>query len=426
MFKFDHLPGGGDLKMLHTASAALLAFRPRFELPGQEELRHGARISVWIRWVVIASCLIEVNYGAEYGSLSHVLNTLYSVASAPINGYIHYRLCKGKELTWRWMLAVAFADAVQISISVVISGGFGSSLFVVYYPALAMFAVVFASVWSSVAWTALVAGLYVVICIVVGAGLGSDVQNEKALLSRVLIMFAVVIGVNLMARFDRVRRRAAVQRERELQAERIEISQSLHDTAAQSAYMVGMGIENAMAMADGSNPELMDSLQATRAISKSMMWELRHPIDVGLVYEGGTLGHVLISHAARFTRIASIPAEVVQSGPEPPLPAATRGLLFSIAHNAMTNALHHARSTKVVIELHYGPEHLRMSITDDGTGLPDDYAERGHGFRNMETAALRAGGRLEVSPGPDGRGTTVSCALPGPPTSSVGGSAAPG
>lgn len=254
-----------------------------------------------------------------------------------------------------------------------------------------------------------------VICLVVGAGLGSDVQNEKALLSRVLIMFAVVIGVNLMARFDRVRRRAAVQRERELQAERIELSQAIHDTAAQSAYMVGMGIENAMAMADGSNPELTDSLRATRAISKSMMWELRHPIEVGLVYEGGTLSHVLNSHAARFTRIASIPAEVVQSGPEPPLPAATRGLLFSIAHNAMTNALHHASSTKVVIDLYYGPEYLRMSITDDGTGLPDDYAERGHGFKNMEAAALRAGGRLEVSPGPDGCGTTVSCVVRRPP-----------
>lgn len=150
--------GSGDSKMLHTASTALLGFRPWFELPGQEELHHGARISVWIRWVVVASCVIEVNYGAEYGSFSHVLNTLYSVASAPINGYIHYRLWKGKELTWPWMLAVALADVAQISISVVISGGFGSSLFVVYYPALAMFAVVFASVGLSVAWTALVAG----------------------------------------------------------------------------------------------------------------------------------------------------------------------------------------------------------------------------------------------------------------------------
>lgn len=414
------------MTVMRTVSAAVLGYRGRFELPGQEELRHGARISVWIRWLVIASCVIEVNYGVEYGSLSHVFNTLYSVASAPINGYIHYRLWKGKGLTWRWMLAVALADAVQISISVVISGGFGSSLFVVYYPALAMFAVVFTSVWLSVGWAALVAGLYVVICLVVGSGLGSDVQNEKALLGRVLIMFAVVIGVNLMARFDRIRRQEAVQRERELQAERIEISQSLHDTAAQSAYMVGMGIENAMAMADGSNRELMESLRATRAISKSVMWELRHPVEVGLVYEGRTLTHVLISHAARFTRITSIPAEVVQSGLEPPLPAPTRGQLFSIAHNAMTNALHHASPTKVVIDLYYGPEYLRMSITDDGTGLPDDYAERGHGFRNMEAAALRAGGRLEVSPGPDGRGTTVSCVVPRPLEPGIIGAESPG
>ena len=37
-----------------------------------------------------------------------------------------------------------------------------------------------------------------------------------------------------------------------------------------------------------------------------------------------------------------------------------------------------------------------MSIADDGTGLPDDYATRGQGFRNMGEEAERMGGRLVV------------------------------
>ena len=40
-----------------------------------------------------------------------------------------------------------------------------------------------------------------------------------------------------------------------------------------------------------------------------------------------------------------------------------------------------------------------MSVSDDGIGLPDDYADRGHGFRNMRTDAERMGGRLEAAPG---------------------------
>ena len=50
-----------------------------------------------------------------------------------------------------------------------------------------------------------------------------------------------------------------------------------------------------------------------------------------------------------------------------------------------------------------------MSIADDGIGLPDDYASRGHGFRNMRMDAERMGGSLEATSGDSGRGTTVTC-----------------
>ena len=43
-----------------------------------------------------------------------------------------------------------------------------------------------------------------------------------------------------------------------------------------------------------------------------------------------------------------------------------------------------------------------MSVSDDGIGLPDDYADRGHGFRNMRRDVERMGGSLEVGPGESG------------------------
>ena len=142
------------------------------------------------------------------------------------------------------------------------------------------------------------------------------------------------------------------------------------------------------------------------------MWELRHPVDMGSIFEGRELSRVLGSHASAFTTITSIPTEVVQSGIEPRLPSITRRLLFSIAHNAMTNALRHSNATRVIISLRFEDSTLRMSISDDGNGLPDDYTDRGHGFRNMRADAERMGGRLELASGEFSGGTTVTCVIP--------------
>ena len=200
-------------------------------------------------------------------------------------------------------------------------------------------------------------------------------------------------------------------RERELQRERIELSQTIHDTTAQSVYMIGLGLDTAVELADESNRELVAKLEATSALSKSAMWELRHPINMGLIFEGRELSRVLTAHAATFTTITSVPAELVQAGTEPSLSPATRGTLFSIAHNALTNALRHARASEVTIALDFEDHGLRISVSDNGIGLPDNYADRGHGFRNMRADAERIGGRLEVQSGGFGRGTTVTCVV---------------
>ena len=102
-------------------------------------------------------------------------------------------------------------------------------------------------------------------------------------------MYAVAAIVNIIARFERVRWRQAVERERELQRKRVEFSQSIHDTTAQSAYMIGLGIDTARAQAGEGNPGLAATLEATSRLSRSTIWELRHPINMGGIYEGRDL-----------------------------------------------------------------------------------------------------------------------------------------
>ena len=332
------------------------------------------------------------------------------------NGYVHYRIHTNRALTWHWAAALSAMDVSAVTVGLAISGGFNNSFYVLYYPAIATFAVVFSSFRMSFAWVSMVAILYAALSLVIDPTVDFDAKMEKVLFIRIVTMYAVVAAVNLIMRLERTRRREAVERERQLQQERIELSQTIHDTLAQSAYMIGLGLETAMELASSRNDEdrdeLLAKLAATHNLSKSTMWELRHPIDVGPIFEGRELSRVLRSHASTFTTITSIRTDLDQSGREPELSTVTKRLMFSIAHNAMTNAYRHSNADRVRISLSFEAHSIRMSVADDGVGLPDDYEERGHGFSRMKADAERMGGTLETSAGAAGRGTVVSCTIP--------------
>ena len=176
--------------------------------------------------------------------------------------------------------------------------------------------------------------------------------------------------------------------------------------------MIGLGVEQAMELVDETQEDLKAKLRLVAELSRSAMWELRHPIDGGQIFRGEELGEVLEAHAATFTVITSVPAELVQRGREPPMSTIARSLLFSMAHNALTNVIRHADASGVVISLECDEAELRLSVSDDGIGLPEDYEARGHGFRNMRADAERMGGSLEVTSDVDGGGTTVTCVVP--------------
>ena len=154
------------------------------------------------------------------------------------------------------------------------------------------------------------------------------------------------------------------------------------------------------------------TLGATADLSKSVVWELRRPLDAGQIYEGTSLGDLLQSHVATFTTVTSVPAEVMLRGLEPALTTEVRNRLFSIAHNALTNAFCHARAGKVEVELYFGTQSFRLAVSDDGVGLPDDYAQRGQGFAGMRADAKASGGSFNVETGGSRRGTTISCTVP--------------
>ena len=375
-------------------------------------MRYSLRISVWVRWFLLIAWFLQFNYRPNFADPNYIFNTIFALSLVALNGYVHYRLRSNRTVTWRWALALSVMDAVIITAGLAISSGFQNSFFVLYYPTLAMFT----SFRLSFSWVTIVAAVYAAVGLVLEPGVNFDIKEEKVLFTRIVVMYAVVAAVNLVSRFERIRRRAAVERERELKRERIQLSQTIHDTIAQSVYLIGLGLETAIELTNARNgenhDELRGKLSAIHALSKSTMWELRHPIDVGPIFEGRELSRVLRSHASTFTTITSIPTELDQSGREPELPTVTKSLMFSIAHNAMTNAYRHANASRIRLLLSFEAHRLRMSVADDRVGLPAGYEERGHGFAGMKADAGRMGGRLETSAVAEGRGTVVSCTIP--------------
>ena len=377
-----------------------------------ELILYAARASVWGRWFLSLFCAFQLAYRSGFWYPSDIEYVYLLVPLVVLNGLVHYRLLTKRAVTWRWLFALSAMDFVLITASIVIGGGFGSFIFPAYYAALAIFAVLFTSFGVVLTWTTVVAAAYTVVSLTAGSGLNIAAGDERVLLVRLAVMYACVLSVRLIARFERMRKLTALERERELQQERIELSQMIHDTSAQTAYMIGMGIHKAMQLADQSNKELVAALDATYTLSRGAMWELRHPIDAGRIFEGRKLGRVLWSHCATFEKITSVPARMTQSGAEPPLAAETRARLFSIAHNALTNAFLHARPGRVEMRLDFASGQIRLSVSDDGVGLPDAYAERGRGINGMRADAERMGGVLIVESSEGGVGTTITCVVP--------------
>ena len=399
-----------DLHVFRALVSNALERIRRFNDYDAADLQQAASVSIWVRWVVVAGILFETSYRVDLWSASHILNNLYILGILLTNAYAHHKIRSNRRVTQVLLFGLSLTDLALISFSTSLSGGFESRYFPLYYFSMAIFASVFPSPYLSLSWASALAVVYTGVCLFIGPGPDFGGQDEKVLFYRMLPIYGIAILVSLITSFERNRRRLAAEREREMSRQRIELSQTIHDTTAQSSYMIGLGIERSLEIEDRSNPQLSETLEMTKDLSKWSMWTLRLAIDGGEIFRGRSLTGVLRMHADTFTSITSIRARVTETGTEPPLSTVNRSLLFSIAHNALTNAFRHARARNVVIALDFRPEHLRMSVSDDGIGLPGDYAAQGHGFRNMREDADRMGGELCVVS--DGNGTTVRCVVP--------------
>jgi two-component system, NarL family, sensor histidine kinase UhpB len=100
--------------------------------------------------------------------------------------------------------------------------------------------------------------------------------------------------------------------------------------------------------------------------------------------------------------------EGLDLGPRPTLQ------VLRILQEAVTNAMRHAGAKRIAVEsLAPAGGPIRITISDDGTGLPEGY-RRGRGLTSMETRARNLGGALAIDSGPGGTRLTLEVPLSDP------------
>ena len=368
-----------------------------------EDYRSNLRISVAVRWFLLAAWLIQFNYRPDFSSPTYLPNTLAAIGPIILNAYIHWRIVKGKRVTWPWALGLSVVDVSAISLGIFASGGFGNNFVVLYYPALAAFAIVFTSTSLAFIGTTAVGLAYVAISLLVGDGVSFVGKEEKVLFMRIAAMYAVVGAVNLISR-QQVQRGA----ERALQRERIKVSEEIHDGAAQSGYAISLGLETCSSLAEEKCSDVAARIMRVHSEVQQLLWELRFPINLGPVFEGRSLSRVLEDHVKNFSALTSIATRFVGGGNEKDLPASKKQKLFYFAHNAVTNAYRHADASEVAVELSYNDDDVTLTVRDDGVGFNVEEAEQGpgHGLTNIRRTAEELGGSLEIT-SETGKGTEL-------------------
>ncbi len=71
--------------------------------------------------------------------------------------------------------------------------------------------------------------------------------------------------------------------------------------------------------------------------------------------------------------------------------------VYRVVQEGLINALRHAQATRVAIVVDGTPERIRVSVSDDGIGLPTDWARPGHfGLRGLADRVSQLGGTFDV------------------------------
>ncbi|HEY2686628.1 MAG TPA: ATP-binding protein [Steroidobacteraceae bacterium] len=194
------------------------------------------------------------------------------------------------------------------------------------------------------------------------------------------------------------RREIAALTEQRVEEERRLIAHELHDEFGQSVTAIR---SLALAIAQGGTRELSpEEVARLIAAEAAKLYDAMHGLiprlaPVTLDAEGlaATLEGLIRDWQRRYPTVA---LELTQK-----LPAAlgftVTLVVYRVVQEALINALRHAHASRVNIEVEHDAACIKVSVSDDGIGLPAEWQRPGHfGLRGLADRVQGLGGSLEV------------------------------
>lgn len=168
-----------------------------------------------------------------------------------------------------------------------------------------------------------------------------------------------------------------------VEQERARIARELHDVVTHNVSVMIIQAGAARTVMK-SSPELAgEALLAVEAGGRAAMTELRHVMglltpdseDRGTEQEEETDSHAGLAPQPGLEQLdtlvgrvrdAGLPVALTVSGPPRPLPPGVELTAYRVVQEALTNTVKHASGATAAVTVDYGPERLRVEVTDTG------------------------------------------------------------
>ncbi len=215
---------------------------------------------------------------------------------------------------------------------------------------------------------------------------------------------------DMLDRLDHERRESSRRTQAAQEQERRSLSLELHDEVGQNltALLLQLDVVSRSAANPGQEAALAtsigtvrDCLEQVRTIVRRLRPEALD--DLGLV---SALEHLC-------DRVGNDTGMIVDHSLDPEVPRLTPDaqlVVYRVTQESLTNAVRHSGARRVLVKLQPADGGLRLTVTDDGVGVPEGRAE-GSGIRGMRERALMVGAALRVAPRSPS-GTSVTLEIP--------------